>query len=108
MDSLVYEEETRSQMKAIAKANAFEFPYLQDADQAVAKALQVAYTPEAYVLTPSATGWQVQYHGAIEYGDTTAAQTFVGQTVTILAQNKPVKIKRKAAIGCVVNYRHKK
>jgi hypothetical protein len=103
MDSLVYEEETLAEMHNVGKQ--LHFPYLQDANQVVAKNFGVSYTPEAYVLHNTSKGWKMEYQGAIDEGEYKVESTYIAKAVNNLLGNQPVKISLKETVGCVVRYR---
>jgi hypothetical protein len=105
MDSLLYEEETRSGMQAFAKGHRLQYTYLQDADQRIASQLAVAYTPEVYVLTKKAEGYDLAYHGAINNGEQPARKSWVMQTILKLNTGKPIAVAHRTSVGCVVKYR---
>lgn len=105
MDSVVYEEETLEQMNALHQARHLQYPYLQDAEQTVAKQLQVSHTPLAYVLQKDGDSWKVQYQGAIDDGDEKHPKNWVLQAVSDLAHHKKVATAHTTGVGCQVYYR---
>ncbi|MEQ8712756.1 MAG: thioredoxin family protein [Cyclobacteriaceae bacterium] len=59
-------EDAEAMMIKRAKEKSYPFAYLSDKDQAVAKLFDARKTPEAFVLRPTTTGFQVLYQGAID------------------------------------------
>lgn len=107
MDTLLYEAEKLSHMKERAATAKFNFPYLQDAAQLVARDFAVTHTPAAYVVWKKGGKWIIEYSGAIDNngGEPQAATPFVANAVDELLQGKPVSTPETASIGCGVMYR---
>lgn len=64
-DESVYPEDSFDDMKKRAKAKGFNFTYLRDATQSVAKAYGAQCTPEFFVFGPDR---KLAYHGRIDDG----------------------------------------
>jgi len=107
MDSLVYEEESWAGMVQVAKAKKLNYPYLQDANQTLAKSLGVTHTPEAFVFTKTDKGLELAYEGAIDNGEVGILQSWISQAINELNAQKPVTVKKQVSIGCAVYYRKK-
>ncbi|WP_200974219.1 redoxin domain-containing protein [Echinicola sp. 20G] len=60
------EEESTNAIKSKIAQKGIKFAYLIDSNQSVTKSLKASKLPEAYVLTPSPTGFSIAYHGAID------------------------------------------
>ncbi|AGA76408.1 redoxin domain-containing protein [Echinicola vietnamensis] len=60
------EGESKDAVQAKISTKKFSFPYLDDSKRTVTNALGAQKLPEAFVLTPSPTGFGVVYHGAID------------------------------------------
>ncbi len=107
MDSLVYEDENMKGMRAWAKSQHFNFPYLQDAAQSVAKAFYAAHTPQAFVLWKTGDKWIVRYSGAIDDNGKhpEQAHSFVAKAVDELLQGKTVSEPENLSFGCAIHYR---
>lgn len=109
MDSLVYEDETFEYMKRTAKKEKYQFPYLQDASQAVGKQFGATHTPMAFVIWKENNGWLIRYKGAIDdNGEKPAlAESYLAAAVDELLQNKSVSRPESASFGCRIFYREK-
>lgn len=85
-----------------------KIPVLKDADQKVARSLNVERTAETFVIDPK--GWKIVYHGPLNdrltYGRERAqAQNhFVSQTLDGVLSGKPVNVVRQQADGCIINF----
>jgi len=62
-DPVAYPADSFENMKRMAEAHAFPFPYLHDADQSVARAYDAACTPDFFGL--NANG-ELQYRGRLD------------------------------------------
>jgi hypothetical protein len=83
-------DESLAQMKARAQEKQFEFPYVKDADQSVARGLGAVYTPEFFVFDRDR---QLVYKGALD--DATrfdeVRTNYVDSAVAALLAGNPVK-----------------
>jgi peroxiredoxin len=107
MDSVLYEEENFAMMQQKAAENQFEFPYLQDASQAVAKNFGAANTPQAFVVWKVQNNWVIKYKGAIDDNgeNETLAMNYISNAVDELLQGSVVSIPNTESFGCKIFYR---
>jgi len=107
MDTLVYEEETFDLMQARVRAENFNFPYLQDASQAVGKTFGAEHTPHVFVIWKENGKWLVKYGGAFDdNGEEPAKATpFVGNAIDDLLKGKAVRQSETESFGCRIFYR---
>ena len=79
----------------------FNFPYLKDADGAVARSYQVACTPHAVVLDGNLT---IVYSGRIDDSRTGTGvrSRDLEAAVADVAAGRPVGIKETEAFGCSI------
>ncbi len=108
MDTAVYAEENLESMKALAADRDFNFPYLLDASQKVAKDFKAKRTPQAFVIWKENGKWTVKYSGAIDDNgaEPEKVQTsFLEDAVKELLAGKKVSNPETASIGCKINYR---
>jgi peroxiredoxin len=97
-----------AEMKKRARAKGFEFPYLLDESQDVAKAYGATRTPEVYVVVKSASGMKLMYSGAIDdnHKDANAAQKkYVEKAMTEIMAGSKVQTNFTKAIGCGVKWK---
>lgn len=109
-DTVQYEEDTYTKMVEKAAAENFNFPYLFDGEQTVAKNFNAQKTPHAFVIWKVNKEWQVKYNGAIDNNGAEPAkvtQTYVAAAVDSLLAGKPVKIASTNSIGCQIHLRRK-
>jgi peroxiredoxin len=104
-DAAQYPEDSFENMKARAKEKYFNFPYLRDEDQKVAKLYGAQRTPEVFLFDREST---LRYHGAIDdnYDDPNAVKrhylrdaldALVGGTKTSIPETQPV--------GCTIKWK---
>ncbi|MEM6343486.1 MAG: redoxin domain-containing protein [Bacteroidota bacterium] len=62
-DPTLSQRDAEARMQKIAK---YDFPYLKDKDQAVARLFEITKNPEAVVLIPAEEGFQMVYRGKID------------------------------------------
>jgi len=96
------------EMVAKAKQKNYDFPYLADETQAVAKAFGATNTPHVFVLQRSGNDFKVRYIGAIDNNSRSAAQAdrkYVEEAVNALLKGEPVTTDRTKAIGCGITWK---
>lgn len=65
-DAVQYPQDSFDRMKERAQTKGFNFPYLYDADQSVARNYGAERTPHIYVMGKDINGWRVIYQGTID------------------------------------------
>lgn len=110
-DTTLYEEDIYFEMCRYAKKEKFNFPYLYDAEQKVAKTFNAQKTPHAYVIWKEKHKWVVKYNGAIDDNGMDAKEVksqFVSGAVDELLANKTVSVAETKSIGCQIYFRENK
>jgi peroxiredoxin len=96
------------QMVARAKQKNYDFPYLLDESQEVARAFGATNTPHVFVLRNSGQGFVVSYIGAIDNnsrnGDQ-ASKKYVEDAVNALLEGKNVPTLQTKAVGCGIKWK---
>ena len=108
-DSIVYEEETFAEMVKKVKEKEFNFPYLQDNTQAVAKNFGAEKTPHAFVIWKENNQWIIKYKGAIDDNGAEpkkVTHAYVEEAVDALLQSKTVAVAETRSIGCAIKFRN--
>ncbi len=109
-DADTYEEDSYEKMKEKALLEHFEFPYLYDKDQQVAKKYNAQKTPHAYVIWNEKGKWAIKYNGAIDDNATSeelVKVSFVKNAIDSLLVGKTVQIKETKSIGCQIHFTKK-
>lgn len=109
-DTMMYEEDTYPNMFTKARNEKFNFPYLFDEMQTVAKNFKAQKTPHAFVIWKENNNWVVKYNGAIDDNGMEpkqVSQQYVADAVNTLLNGKPILTKETKSIGCQIAFRKK-
>lgn len=96
------------EMVGRAKSKNYDFPYLVDESQTVAKAFGATNTPHVFVLKNENNTFKVTYIGAIDDSPRNAAgatKKYVEEAVEALIGNKPLNTTKTKAIGCGIKWK---
>ena len=96
-------------MVSLAKEKKYDFPYLIDETQAVAKSFGATNTPHVYVLKKEGKEFKVAYIGAIDNNSRNASaadKKYVEEAVDALIAGKPVPTSKTKAVGCGIKYKN--
>jgi peroxiredoxin len=90
-------------MKERAKDKGFNFPYLYDKTQAIAKQLNAHVTPEFYVLDKNR---KLAYWGPMDdnFDAGKVKENYLAPAVDALIAGKAVTVATKKAFGCSIEY----
>ena len=91
-----------------AKRKEFDFPYLVDETQMVAKAYGATNTPHVFVLIKNGSDLKVAYIGTIDDNARNASEArkkYVEEAVDALLAGKPVPTTKTRAVGCGIKWR---
>ena len=97
------------EMKAVAKKKNYEFPYLIDETQQVAKSFGASNTPHVFVLQHVGNDFKVAYIGAIDNNTRDAAaadKKYVEEAVEALLAGKAIPTEKTKAIGCGIKWKN--
>jgi peroxiredoxin len=95
-------------MVSRATSRKYDFPYLLDEDQRVARAFGATNTPHVFVLHRRKDNFVVTYIGAIDNNPRNAAQAdkrYVEEVVNALLAEKPVPVEKTKAVGCGIKWK---
>jgi peroxiredoxin len=107
-DTMMYEEDTYPKMIAKATDEQFNFPYLFDEMQSVAKNFNAQKTPHAFIIWKENEKWVVKYNGAIDDNGMEpekVTEHYVANAVDALLANKKITIPETKSIGCQIAFR---
>jgi len=96
------------EMVNLAKEKNYNFPYLYDADQSIAKAYGATNTPHVYLLNNNKGKFYVSYIGAIDNNARNGADAdkkYVESAIDALKQGKDIKETSTKAIGCAIKWK---
>ncbi len=103
-DVISYPQDGPEPMAALAKTRNFNFPYLYDETQQVAKAFSAVCTPEFYLFDDNHA---LFYHGqwdSTRPGQGTANGNDVADAISLLLNDKPAPTDVRAAVGCSIKW----
>lgn len=105
-DEINYPEDSFENMIKRAKEKNYNFPYLRDKSQEIAKAFGASFTPEIFVFDQNKI---LQYHGRVDDNwqepDKVTKQNLKEAIEAVLA-NKQLERAETQAIGCTVKWMH--
>jgi peroxiredoxin len=104
-DPTISEGDSFDEMVKLAKKKNYDFPYLVDESQSVAKSFGATNTPHAFVLTKEL---KVAYIGAIDDSarkPEAATKKYVEEAVDALLAGKTVTTTKVKAIGCGIKWK---
>lgn len=107
-DTINYESDCFPKMQEKAKNEKFNFPYLFDGEQSVAKNFGAQKTPHAFVIWKEGDKWLVKYDGAIDDNGMEpekVKEKYVENAVNALLKGKEVSVKETKSIGCQIHFR---
>ena len=107
-DTLMFANESLSNMARVAKEKKYNFPYLFDPSQMVAKSFKAEKTPHAFIVWKENNQWVIKYNGAIDDNGAhpeLVKTTYVASAIDELLGGKSVSIAEGYSIGCAIHYR---
>lgn len=102
-------DDSFDKMKERASSKGYNYPYLADESQAVAKAFGAARTPQVYVLSKSNGKFTVRYMGMLDdnpQDPAGASKFYVDEAVSNLISGKPVVTMSTKPIGCAIKWKN--
>ena len=104
-DATKYPEDSFHKMKERAREKQFNFPYLRDESQEIAKAYGAERTPEVFLFDKTGT---LRYHGVIDdnYDDPKAVKVKYLRNAldAVLAGSRPETTETKP-VGCTIKWK---
>ena len=107
-DPTISEGDSFEEMVDIAKRKNYDFPYLFDETQNVAKSFGATNTPHVFLLKNDNGVFKVAYIGAIDNNPrdgSAATKKYVENAVEELLQNKPITTTKTKALGCGIKWK---
>lgn len=98
-----------AEMVAQAKKKNYDFPYLVDETQTVAKAFGATNTPHVFVLQKTGNDFKVAYIGTIDNNSrnaSAATKKYVEDAVDALLGGQSVANPTTKAIGCTIKWKN--
>ena len=100
-----YPEDNFDEMVKRTQQRGFNFPYLRDDDQAVARAFGATHTPEFFMFDGKR---QLRYHGKMDdnHKDPSAvAAPYLNDAADAILAGKEIKVPETYSIGCTIKWK---
>lgn len=100
-----YPEDSFEKMKERALFKKFNFPYLHDETQSVAKAYGTTHTPEVFLFDPQR---KLVFHGKIDDNwqePENVKSKYLRNAIDELLAGKPVSVPETFTIGCTIKWK---
>jgi len=107
-DTVFFEEDTYDKMVSKSINERFNFPYLYDAKQSVAKDFGAQRTPHAFLIWKERNFWIIRYNGAIDDNGAhpeLVQKHYLAESVDALLAGKEVAEKETRSVGCQIYFR---
>src|SRR5919201_212986 len=103
-DAEHYPEDSFDEMKARARRRGFNFDYLYDKDQAIARALGSSRTPEVFLFDRDR---RLVYHGAIDDSrdERAVTQRHLRDALDAVLDGREPPVTETPPVGCTVKWR---
>ncbi len=104
-DETKYPDDSFPKMKERARERKFNFPYLWDETQEIARAYSPERTPEVFLFDKSL---MLQYHGAIDdnYDDPKAVKNhYLRDALDAVLAGKSVSMPETRLVGCTIKWK---
>ena len=104
-DDKKYPEDSFKNMKVRAKEKGFNFPYLRDETQSVARSYGAERTPEVFVFDKERT---LRYHGRIDddvYEPDKVQQHYLRNALDAILEGQKVGVQDTEPVGCTVKWK---
>jgi peroxiredoxin len=104
-EDIGYPEDSFDEMKKRAKAEDFNFPYLRDEDQSVARAYDATHTPEIFLFDKER---KLAFHGKIDdnWQEPDKVQNnYLRNALDELLSGKEISVPETFTIGCTIKWK---
>jgi peroxiredoxin len=104
-DARAYPEDDFAHMKARARDNRWNFPYLRDESQSVARAYDAACTPDVFVFDAER---KLRYNGRVDDNwkePSQVTQRDLRRAIDLILEGRPVDFPVHPALGCSIKWR---
>ena len=104
-DEIKYPEDSFEQMKLRAKKIGFNFPYLHDKTQEVAKSFDATHTPEIFLFDKSKN---LVFHGKIDdnwQDETLVKNRYLENAIIELLNEQEISVPETFTIGCTIKWK---
>lgn len=104
-DDVKYPDDSFDEMKKRSSARGFNFPYLRDESQAVAKAFGATHTPQIFLFDNNG---KLKYEGKIDDNwrePERVKSLYLREAILEILGNKEVSVPETFSIGCTIKWK---
>jgi peroxiredoxin len=108
-DTVLYEEDSFTEMINFSKEKNIRYPYLCDRMQSVAKNFGAQKTPHAFVIWKEGSEFKIKYNGTIDDNGAEPEKVthkYVEDAVDALLAGNTVSVTSTKSIGCLIKLRN--
>ncbi|MDF1611938.1 MAG: thioredoxin family protein [Stygiobacter sp.] len=105
-DEIAYPEDSFEEMKRRSKERNFNFPYLRDESQEVAKAYDATHTPEIFLFNEER---KLIFHGKIDdnwQDEKNVRSKYLRNAIDEYLAGKKISVPETFTIGCTIKWKH--
>jgi len=104
-DEVKYPDDSFEEMKKRAAIREFNFPYLRDSDQSVAKAFGATHTPEVFLFD---VDQKLVFHGKVDdnwQDEKSVRSKYLRNAIDELLAEKTISVPETFTIGCTIKWK---
>ena len=104
-DDVSYPDDSFENMKQRASEQNFNFPYMRDEDQSIAKAFDATHTPEIFLFDKNS---ELVYHGKIDDNwqePDKVVNHYLEDALVELLDKKEISVPETYSIGCTIKWK---
>lgn len=104
-DAIKYPEDSFDEMKKRAVQKGFNFPYLYDDNQSIARTFDATHTPEVFVFDDKR---KLAYHGKIDdnwQDESQVKNMYLRNALDELLEGEEVSVPETYSIGCTIKWK---
>lgn len=104
-DDVQYPDDSFLEMKKRADLKEFNFLYLRDADQTIAKAYDASHTPEVFLFDSEK---KLVFHGKVDdnwQDEKSVCSKYLRNAIDELLAGKPISVPETFTIGCTIKWK---
>jgi len=104
-DDSQYPDDSFESMKIRSKEKEFNFPYLRDKDQSIAKAFGATHTPEIFLFDKER---ELVFHGKIDDNwqeETLVKNSYLRNAIVEMLKGESISVPETFTIGCTIKWK---
>jgi len=104
-DDIKYPDDSFEEMVKRASEKKFNFPYLRDSDQSIAKAYGATHTPEIFLFDAER---KLVFHGKVDdnwQDENSVRSKYLRNALDELLAGKPISVPETFTIGCTIKWK---